>query len=232
MRWWVLVAVMLVAGMVRAQDSDAVYAEALRRIEAARASGDTELSLIGLDLTQLPPEVTTLTHLESLILTGNRLTTLPPEIGTLTQLHTLNVASNRLTALPPEIGALTNLQVLNISHNQLTTLPPEIEKLRALVRFNVYNNQLTTLPPEVRALHRLQRLYVEKNTDITYPPPEVIARGQRVTLAYLRAPSPYPPYEADADLWLVLGGFLLGVFLVLRLAPAYLRRLGGASRSQ
>ena len=58
-----------------------------------------ELDLSGMNLTELPPEIATLTNLTTLYLSDNNLTALPEAIATLTNLTTLNLSGNRLTAL-------------------------------------------------------------------------------------------------------------------------------------
>ena len=52
--------------------------EAARRIAKARREGVTRLSLDGLGLTEVPPEIASLTQLQHLWLDNNQLTTLPP----------------------------------------------------------------------------------------------------------------------------------------------------------
>src|SRR5688500_809701 len=69
----------------KTSEADQAYAEALRRIEARREQGSQGrlLSLSGLGLTRVPPEIGELTALTMLSLYDNQLTTLPPEIGQL-----------------------------------------------------------------------------------------------------------------------------------------------------
>src|SRR5687768_4333546 len=104
-RWLsALIVLLLWVLPLRAQDADAGYQEALRRIDVARVSGAMELDLSELGLEVLPPEVGQLANLQTLYLYGNQLSALPPEIGQLTNLQRFNLNSNQLSALPPEIG--------------------------------------------------------------------------------------------------------------------------------
>jgi len=53
------------------------------------------------------------------------LTELPPDIGTLSRLQQLDVEYNKLQQLPPDIGNLTRLDYLALNHNKLTFIPPQ-----------------------------------------------------------------------------------------------------------
>lgn len=123
----------------------------------------TSLDLSDMRLTEIPPEVCTLTHLTNLSLSDNRLTSLPPEISALTNLTWLDISYNDLTTLPPEIEQLTNLETLHVRHNALTALPPEIGDLTQLKILNAAENELTALPPAVGALDQLERLILFEN---------------------------------------------------------------------
>ena len=145
-----------------------------------------QLNLSGNQLRQLPPEIRQLTSLQQLDLNDNQLRQLPPEIGQLTSLQRLNLSGNQLRQLPPEIGQLTSLQQLNLSGNQLRQLPPEIGQLTSLQEFDLSNNQLSLLPPEIGQLTNLHQLDLDNNPDLLTPPPEIVARGTKDTLAFLR----------------------------------------------
>ena len=146
--------------------------EARQRIAEAARKSATILSLAGLRLTSLPPEIWSLKGLTMLDLRRNRLTALPPEIGALTALTSLDLHNNQLTALPPEIGSLTALMSLDLHNNKLTGLPPEIGALTALTRLDLYINKLTALSSEIGSLKALTKLYLENN-QLTALPPEI-----------------------------------------------------------
>ncbi len=151
------------------------YDEALRRIEECRLKGKegTDLNLIGLGLTMLPPQISQLMWLLRLHLNENQLTTLPPEIAKLTALQALFLQRNQLTTLPPEICQLTALTVLSLQGNKLTTLPPEIAQLTELRDLSLNSNQLTALPPEFVKLSLLWGLHLDNNP-LTTLPPEIV----------------------------------------------------------
>src|SRR6266568_2872488 len=145
-----------------------------------------EIYMVDTQLSQIPSEICQLTSLRNLYLRNNQFTQLPPEIGQLTSLQQLNLSGNQLRQLPPEIRQLTSLQQLDLSGNQLRQLPPEIGQLTSLQEFDLSNNQLSLLPPEIGQLTNLHQLDLDNNPDLLTPPPEIVARGTKDTLAFLR----------------------------------------------
>jgi Leucine-rich repeat (LRR) protein len=113
------------------QKEQKAYDEAVRRIAHYKRMGGTAppLSLLGMGLTALPPQIGDLTDLTELRLGNNQLTTLPREIGQLTALTQLWLQDNQLTTLPPEIGQLQALTVLSLMDNGLATLPGSLRDL-------------------------------------------------------------------------------------------------------
>jgi len=129
----------------------------------------TELSLRPSEVTQLPPEIGLLTNLTKLELGHCSLIALPPEIGNLTNLMWLSAFGNELTKLPSELGNLTNLGYLHIAWNPIRELPPEIGNLIRLTEFDIGDNQLLTLPPEIGQLRNIQKLNLKSNLLLTLP---------------------------------------------------------------
>lgn len=146
------------------------YDQALDEIERAKREEAVKLSLQGLWLTRLPPEIGQLTNLIDLDLSRNQLTAPPSEIGKLINLTTLNLSSNNLTMLPPHIGYLTHLTSLDLNANELISLPSEIGTLTKLRKLDLTSNQLTTLPPEMGQLTNLTNLGLAGNKLTTLPP--------------------------------------------------------------
>ena len=139
------------------------YAEALRRIEAARQSDATMLNLSGLKLTAVPKELGELKALTVLYLFNNQLSALPKELGELKALTELYLSSNQLTAVPKELGELKALTILRLDNNQLTALPKELGELKALTGLYLAGNQLTALPKELGELKALTVLFLPYN---------------------------------------------------------------------
>jgi len=160
--------------------------ELLRVIRKAKESGQKELALRSQGITELPPEIGSLTNLTSMDLSYNQLSALPPEIGSLTNLTELNLSGNQLSALPPEIGRLTNLVTLDLglgvpawllvldsetdTPNRLVALPSEIGALTNLTTLDLQGIGLRALPPEIRNLTNLKELHLWDNPDLGIPP--------------------------------------------------------------
>lgn len=152
-------------------NSESGYAEALRRIDACRKSGDTRLNLAYLSLLVLPPEIGDLRSLSYLNLDGNQLSTLPSTIEHLSALASLSIRYNKQPfALPSAIGELRGLGYLYLNGSQVGTLPPEIGCLVSLKRLFLYSNHLTTLPPELGRLVSLIHLSMPDNRLLKVPP--------------------------------------------------------------
>ncbi|MCB9066286.1 MAG: COR domain-containing protein [Calditrichia bacterium] len=108
-------------------------------------------------------------HNNVLNLSASQLTELPPEIGTLTHLTRLNLKHNKLKRLPREIFRLSNLQELWLDDNELVELPREIGELRKLKWLSASENQLKTLPAELSELPELEVLELSGNPMLPMP---------------------------------------------------------------
>ena len=118
----------------------------------------TDNGLIG----TIPPEIASLSHLESLHLGLNNLAgPIPPEIKYLKQLRSLELTYNAHTGpIPPEIGDLETLEWFGAFGNKFTgEIPPEIGNLTQLQSLDLCYNKLTgPIPPEIGNLTSLKRL--------------------------------------------------------------------------
>ena len=101
-QWTVLLVIVTLVGgsfpMAQAQRRTPEE-RALERIEEAAATEATQLNLSRLGLTELPPQIGRLTHLQELSLAENALTELPPEIGQLTSLQALVARAPGMSAV-------------------------------------------------------------------------------------------------------------------------------------
>ena len=80
-------------------------------------------------LTEIPEEIGTLTHLESLSFERANITEIPDSICNLTMLRTLNLKRTGISNLPDDIGNLSELTYLDISETAVTDLPESIYAL-------------------------------------------------------------------------------------------------------
>ena len=158
----------------------------LNIINKAAEIDSEELDLSGKNLTELPPEIGTLTKLKKLNLCSNqlrflpstvsllsslkylyirnnKLNSLPPEFFEISSLEILDLSNNELNSLPPKIIQLSSLEILDLSQNKINNLPSEIFKLSSLISLNVSGNNLTNLPSEISQLSSLQYLYFHNN---------------------------------------------------------------------
>ena len=76
-------------------------------------------------------------NVTALDLSGNNLRgTLPPDLGTLTMLETLDLSNNRLSRTIPDLSA-SQLDVLDLSDNQLSGTLPDLSTLTQLQILNL-----------------------------------------------------------------------------------------------
>ena len=81
-------------------------------------------------------------------LSGNQLSEVPPELGSLSNLEWLWLQRNQLSEVPSELGSLSNLEWLDLSHNRLTEIPGELGNLSNLESLYLSSNELTGCIPE------------------------------------------------------------------------------------
>lgn len=124
-------------------------------LEEALAEPDQvyKLSLAGQKLKSLPPEISTLTHLQMLDLGDNKLKTLPVEISELKHLQFLSLYNNRLRYLPEEIRKLDRIEVLFLSRNKLIDVPVWVGGLGNLRRLDLMGNRFT--PLEIKRIRNM-----------------------------------------------------------------------------
>ena len=102
-------------------------------IHQAHTENWEELDLSGMNLTELPPEIGSLTGLRSLIL-GKE------EVGEWKDgEYVPTTIANQLTTLPEELGALVNLREIDLSGNPIAYFPPVLLKLERLEMLNLAN---------------------------------------------------------------------------------------------
>lgn len=157
----------------------------LELINEAEVRKLTVLNLTRHNLTELPPDIEKLTHLEELYLSENYLQDLPSELRKLTSLKKLYLRSNNFSAMPPVVGRLISLLQLDLSENKISVLGPELGQLTKLKELYLSFNQLRSLPTAIGNLKELEELYLISN-DI-YELPEEIGSLHNLQELYLRS---------------------------------------------
>lgn len=123
--------------------------------------------------------------LRFLFISKNGLTSIPDEIGLLVNLERLDLSLNQIKSVGDKFASLHKLRKLDLSGNQLDTVPDPISKLTALEVLNMAKNFIHSLPTQLADLEKLVSIEVTGNPLIS-PPSQVINKGCRATLAYLR----------------------------------------------
>jgi len=160
----------------------------LKKIIETKKNYSTRLSLKSCNLTEFPPEILELKHLEELNLSNNYLTVLPEGISKLNRLYLLDLHNNKLTSLPDEIEKLNNLGYLDLSNNNLDTLPEVVCKLKPsilakMLYINLSNNHLMILPKEIGDIAGAVKLEVHGNP-LKEPPVEIANKGIKAIKEY------------------------------------------------
>lgn len=166
---------------------------ARRRIDEARRTRATTLTLKGLALQEVPESIGQLDGLRELFLHHNELTKLPNSLGALCELRCLHLDDNKFTKLPESLGLLHRLEELYLEENQLESLPDcigllaDLRLLRAsnnllrelpqnltqclnLSMLDLAENQLAMLPGNLRELKKLKVLFLHGNASLGIPP--------------------------------------------------------------
>ncbi|KAL8163305.1 UNVERIFIED_CONTAM: hypothetical protein K2H54_016999 [Gekko kuhli] len=102
-----------------------------------------ELDLSLCDLNEVPvKELAGLPKATVLDLSCNNLTSLPSDFCSLTHLVKLDLSKNQLQQLPLDFGRLVNLQHLDLLNNRLVTLPVSFAQLKNLKWLDLKDNPL------------------------------------------------------------------------------------------
>lgn len=105
------------------------------------SGNEVDLSLC--NLTEVPvKELALLPKATVVDLSCNNITSLPPEFCSLTHLVKVDLSKNQLTCLPDDLGNLVSLQHLDLYNNKLTALPISFSQLRSLKWLDLKDNPL------------------------------------------------------------------------------------------
>lgn len=121
------------------------------------------LNISDTSLQNIPPEISNLVNLQTLLLYGNEITSIPESIGQLTKLKVLDLSRNKLQTIPDAIAQLNNLQTINVSNNQLAAFP-ELKNFPKLSMIDLSSNQLNEFPPIYSVANtNLSEIYLKEN---------------------------------------------------------------------
>ncbi|WP_244291723.1 leucine-rich repeat-containing protein kinase family protein [Vibrio kanaloae] len=175
--------------MKRLQLSDGLTEFPLEILELADSLEILDLS--GNQLSDLPAELSQLTHLRIIFASNNLFTHLPDVLGTLpklemvgfktnqiktvseqslpTQLRWLILTDNEIEALPISLGERPRLQKLALAGNKIRVLPDSMENLSNLELVRLSANQLTEFPEFLIKLPKLAWLAFAGNPFCKHP---------------------------------------------------------------
>lgn len=128
------------------------------------------LSLIGVGLKTISPEILKFKNLIELDFSYNSLEEIPSWITKLTTLKKLSIRSNILKKFPASIFSLPSLIELDLWGNEINTFPNDLTITNTtLLELNLSHNNLNKIPDELIKLTSLKALKLEGNT-IKYIP--------------------------------------------------------------
>ena len=167
----------------------------------------------------LPSSLSTLTHLEQLVLPSNHLTGPMPSLQAMPALYYVDISNNALSGPFPDFHGLSHLWGVAAAKNQFTGSLPPMTGLDSLVAFSAGRNQLTgPIPdlsgapnlegfevtdnhlsgsiPSLAALHVLGQFYVGSNW-LTGPLPPLGNTTAFITLSFNLLSGEIPPQYAS-----------------------------------
>jgi Leucine-rich repeat (LRR) protein len=145
------------------------YEKARFLIREALEQNDDILFLDGLELTDIPPEITELAALRHLNLEHNDFETLPEILRDMPQLTSFYMDYNPIKMLPDWIGELTQMEGMNFYEGQLRELPDSFGELVNLDHLGLDFNLLRALPDSFGNLDKLESVGLVGNLLETLP---------------------------------------------------------------
>ncbi|MBC7388983.1 MAG: hypothetical protein H7329_07230 [Opitutaceae bacterium] len=144
-----------------------------------------KLSIIGMEIENLPAEIGQLVYLEELIVSQNKLTSLPAQLSQLKNLNTLDLSKNNFTVLPESITQLAKLYRLRASDNNLKTFLKYIARLEILLELDLSGNFFTEIPMEI--IHHSNVRTLKMNSNRIKAIPKEIETNKGITFLELNS---------------------------------------------
>lgn len=158
-----------------------------------------ELTLIGLEIRSISPEISYLTNLKAMRFRSNQIQELPYGIGNLCKsLRVIDFSMNRLSCLPCDFSKLTNVTDLVMDENRFRHFPQEILSMNSIRFLELSMNQIEVMPSEICKLSLLCSLDIAQNLLKTIPPKICLLRDlERIQLT--GNPFNFPDYSQISD---------------------------------
>ena len=132
-------------------------------IKNSKITKNLKLDLSNLNITELPTDICSLTHIRYLNLAYNKLTDLPIEFVRLTKMKHINLTKNLIDEIPPVIFDLKNLEELLLSKNFIEKIPEEISKLKNLKILIANDNKIVDISETILKLRKLIAVSLYEN---------------------------------------------------------------------
>ncbi|XP_026752116.2 leucine-rich repeat-containing protein 40-like [Galleria mellonella] len=148
----------------------------------------SQLILSSNSISNVPSELSCLSHLQYLDLGKNCLLDLPVEIGDMKNIRELVISNNKFTKIPRCVYELENLEILLAAENQIDEInvsSDALPKLKKLAVLDLSNNSIFTVPPELGNFTHLRSLELMGNC-FRQPRHAILAKGTASVLSYLR----------------------------------------------
>lgn len=150
-----------------------------KKIAEAKKKRYSKLDLSYSDLTDIPIELTELTHLTELDLRTNNIIDISPLVK-LTKLKWLALSRNQIKDVHP-LGELYNLEKLILSRNQITNINP-LTTLKNLTHLELGSNQIIDITP-LESLKALTRLNLSRNKIQDICPLSILVDLEQLTVS-------------------------------------------------
>lgn len=106
-------------------------------------------------------------HIHELIMVGCNLTEIVPCISSMHVLRTLNLMNNNITSIPISLFKCRKLELLQLSHNSISVIPAEISDLTRLATLDVSYNEIDCFPYTMIFMGSLKHLLASGNPFLT-----------------------------------------------------------------
>ena len=122
-----------------------------------------ELDLCGINLTEIPDQIKTFTHLKALYLDNNQITEIPPFLYHFEDLQSLSLIHNQISQISEELANLTHLRNIFLNSNQIEEFPIALSKMIQLRSIRIDENQIRSIPISFECQRNLTHFDISEN---------------------------------------------------------------------